>query len=65
MKKAGIVVDDWKLPIYRKALTSGGFAYTDGGGLTHDTTVLTVMTDDISKLQKVLENAERECIKLK
>lgn len=63
--KAGIALDDWKLPIFRKILTEAGYAYTDAGGLTFNTTVLTVETDDILKLKKVLERCQRECRKAK
>lgn len=59
--KAGIVVDNWKLPVFRKRLTEAGYHYTDAGGLTHDTTVLTVETDDILKLKNVLEQCQAEC----
>ena len=63
--KAGIAVDDWKLPVFRKRLTEAGYQYTDAGGLTHNTTVLTVETNDILKLKKVLEQCQRECRKVK
>lgn len=59
--KAGIALDDWKLPVFRKRLTEAGFTYTDAGGLTHDTTVLTVETDDLLALKKVIERCQREC----
>lgn len=59
--KVGIGLDDWKLPVFRKRLTEAGFTYTDAGGLTHDTTVLTVETDDIFALKKVVERCQREC----
>lgn len=62
--KAGIVLDNWKLPIFRKRLTEAGYTYTDAGGLTHDTTVLTVETDDALKLKKVLERCQAECRRL-
>lgn len=61
--KAGIAVDNWKLPVFRKLLTEAGFQYTDAGGFTHDTTVLTVETDNILKLKKVLEQCQAECRK--
>lgn len=59
--KAGIVVDDWKLPVFRKRLTEAGYEYTDAGGLTHNTTVLTVETDNMLKLKSVIEKCQREC----
>lgn len=61
--KAGIVLDNWKLPVFRKRLTVAGFTYTDAGGLTHDTTVLTVVTDDVAKLKTVVEACQKECVR--
>ena len=63
--KAAIALDDWKLPTFRKILAEAGYDYTDAGGLTADTTVLTVETDDILKLKKVLERCQRECRSIK
>jgi hypothetical protein len=59
--KAGIAVDNWKLPVFRKRLTEAGYEYKDAGGLTGDTTILTVETTDILKLKKVLERCQAEC----
>lgn len=61
--KAGIALDNWKLPVFRKRLTDAGFEYTDAGGLTADSTVLTVETDNILRLKKVLEHCQLECAK--
>lgn len=63
--KAAIALDNWKLPIFRKHLTDAGYKYEDAGGLTYDTTVLTVETDDMLKLKKVLEKCQAECRKAK
>lgn len=59
--KAGIAVDNWKLPVFRRRLTDAGFVYTDAGDFTHNTTFLTVETNDMLKLKKVLEQCQREC----
>ena len=61
--KAGIAVDDWKLPVFRKRLTEAGFEYEDAGPLTlvGNTTMLTVETDDAEGLQKVIEACQAEC----
>lgn len=59
--RAGIVVDNWKLPIFRKRLTEAGYTYTDAGGLTPDTTVLTVETDNMLKLKDVVEVCQKAC----
>lgn len=54
--KAGIGVDNWKLPVFRKRLTEAGYSYEDAGPLTGDTTLLTVETDNMFALKKVLED---------
>lgn len=59
--KAGIGVDDWKLPVFRRRLTEAGYQYKDGGPLTSDTTLLTVETSNILDLKKVLEECQAEC----
>ena len=65
MIKAVIVLEDWKLPIFRKRLESAGFEYKDKGAFTVDSTMLHVETDDLSGLNKVLKNCYKECEKLK
>ena len=59
--KAGIAVDNWKLPTFRKRLSFAGYEYTDGGALTHDTTLLTVITDDMPGLAMVIADCQVEC----
>jgi hypothetical protein len=59
--KAGIAVDNWKLPVFRRQLTDAGYEYRDGGPLTADTTLLTVETNDMLALKKVLEECQAEC----
>lgn len=65
MSKAGIAVDDWKLPVFRKRLKAAGYTYEDAGSLTPGTTTLTVQTDNILALKKVLEQCQSECAKQK
>lgn len=59
--KAGIVLDDWKLPVFRKRLTDAGFTYTDAGGVLPDTTLLTVETNDVTALAGVVKVCQAEC----
>jgi hypothetical protein len=59
--KAGISVDDWKLPVFRKRLTEAGYEYTDAGELALGVTLLQVNTDNMFKLKKVLEECQSEC----
>jgi hypothetical protein len=61
MKTAGVVIDNWKLPIFQRHLNEGGFAYTEHTGLTADAMVLKVRTEFISTLQSVIEAAQKEC----
>ena len=63
--KAGIAVDDWKLPVFRRRLEAAGYSYTDAGRLIGDTTLLQVETNDMLKLKKVLEECQAECREMK
>lgn len=63
--KAGIAVDDWKLPVFRRRLEAAGYEYHDAGAFVGETTFLTVNTDNMLALKKVLEDCEAECRKLK
>lgn len=56
--KAGIAIDDWKLPIFERHLS--GYVYEKGPGLTDDTLLLTVETDDMKALEKVVRAANAE-----
>lgn len=40
--KAGIVIDNWKLPIFERHLKNAGYAYKWTPGFTEDTGVLSV-----------------------
>jgi len=63
--KAGIGVDNWKLPVFRKRLKEAGYDYKDAGPLTGDTTLLTVETNNMLALKKVLEQCQAECREMK
>lgn len=60
--RAAIVVDDWKLPVFRKALTDAGLVYEDAGEAMPGITALTVVTDDLLGLKTLLEGCQRECL---
>lgn len=63
--KAGIGVDNWKLPVFRKRLKEAGYDYQDGGALTDDTTLLTVETNNMLALKDLLERCQSECREMK
>lgn len=64
-KKAGVVIDNWKLPVFKRVLDDAGFAYEQAPGVTKDTITLMVEYDFVSKLQPYIENAQNECRKRK
>jgi len=49
--KAGIAVDNWKLPIFCKRLTEAGYDYVDGGALTADA-VTDYLIEDLAKRKR-------------
>lgn len=59
--KAGIAVDDWKLPIFRRELTAAGYRYEDGGAITANATLLKVETFDVLALKRVIERCQAQC----
>ena len=65
MQKAGIMLDDWKLPIFKKALGDAGFEYEQSPGITEDTLLLTVKTDDLHVLSLIVQKANNDAAKSK
>lgn len=62
LKIAGIAIDDWKLPIFHQFLTEAGYGYTQRKGIAPSTIFLTVSTEDLDALQKVVFAANAEAI---
>ena len=60
MKKAAIVIDDWKLSIFKKTLDSEGYEYKEIKGPGPNCITLTVKTDNIAKLRPIVEKMNRE-----
>jgi hypothetical protein len=63
MKTAGVFIDDWKLPVFKRHLDKAGYNYEVRPGLTEDTLKLMVKFEWVSKLQPVIEAANEECAK--
>lgn len=57
MAKIGIGIDDWKLDIFDKALKDAGYTYVENQGVTRDTLLLSVETDDVNRLGQVVKLA--------
>ena len=65
MKVAGVVIDDWKLPIFHRHLGAAGYVYTQHPGITQGTLTLCVQYEWVSKLKPIIEAANEECANAK
>lgn len=65
MKTAGVVIDDWKLPIFKKHLDAAGRIYTEHPGVTADTLTLKVEYEWVADLKPIIEAANTECTNAK
>ncbi len=59
-KKAGIVVDDWKLPIFKRHLESSGYTFENAGMFVPGSLMLRVHTTNLVALCEVLKAASTE-----
>jgi hypothetical protein len=65
VKKAGVAIEDWKLPIFKKHLDAAGYRYEEPASLTSGTLVLQVHYEWIHKLMPIIEAAQKECAEKK
>lgn len=61
--KAGIVIDSWKIDIFRRNLKSSGYSFIEAGHLPEDCLLLTVTTDNVIALNEVVTAANLEAAK--
>ena len=61
MKKAAVIIDKWKLAIFKRHLEKAGYTYTELAGVTNDTLTLQVHYEWVVNLKPVIEAANREC----
>lgn len=59
---AGVVIDDWKLPIFKRHLDAAGYKYTQHP-FTENTLTLKVTCEWVHKLQPIIKAANDECRK--
>lgn len=64
-KTAGIVCDNWKIPIFKKHLDAAGIKYEEPVPFTEDTSVIKAAYEWVHKIQPVVTAAEAECQRLK
>lgn len=55
--KAGVVLEKWKLPIFKKHLDKAGFEYEERPGLLENCVTLHVQFDDVSELTPIIKAA--------
>ena len=60
MKKAAIVIDDWKLQIFERHLQQSGYALENAGPFTTGSLVLRVDTENLEALGEVVKAANAE-----
>ena len=60
VKKAGIVIDPWKLPIFDRHLKQSGYAYENAGLMDAGALVLRVDTTNLQALGEVVKAANAE-----
>lgn len=60
MQKAGIAIDDWKLPIFERHLKQAGYSFKNHGLLTTGTLLLRVDTINLVALGVVVKAANTE-----
>lgn len=60
VKTSGIIIDDWKLPIFKKTLDAEGYKYTEHSGKSPGLIVLNVETDNTAKLAPIVEKMNAE-----
>lgn len=61
LKIAGVVIDDWKLPVFKRHLDAAGRTYTEGPGITADTVLLKVQYEWVADLKPIIEAANKKC----
>lgn len=65
MKTAGIMIDTWKLPIFKRHLDAAKFAYTEHPGITASSLNLKVKCEWLHELEPVVMAANEECAQIK
>lgn len=61
MKTAGVVIDVWKLAVFKKHLDAAGYSYVEDAGPVRGTLLLRVKYEWAHTLKPVIEAANEEC----
>jgi hypothetical protein len=57
---AAVVLDDWKLPVFKRHLDAAGYKYEEPVPFTEGTLTLKVRYEWVHELQPIIEAAQRE-----
>lgn len=58
--RVGIVIDEWKLPIFERLLTQHGYQFENAGTMGGGALILRVVTENVVALAEVLKQAQAE-----
>lgn len=61
MKTAGVILDSWKSPVFKKHLDAAGYKYTEHRGPSGATTILKIDYEWVGKLKPIIDAANKEC----
>ena len=59
-RKAAVVIDNWKLPIFERHLLASGYQFNKADGLTPSSMVLSVQTTNLQALALIVKAANTE-----
>lgn len=65
LKKAGVALNDWKLPVFKQVFDEAGYSYEQKPGLVPDSVTLMVeyIEEDINRLEKTVRKANKQAAK--
>lgn len=63
MKIAGVAIDKYKLPVFKKHLDGAGYTFTESPGLSPETLILKVPYKWVHELKSIIEAANKEATK--
>lgn len=61
MKTAGVVLDTWKAPIFKRHLEAAGYSFTEHPGPLFGCSTLRVEYEWAHKLKPIVDAANQEC----
>ncbi len=62
---AAVVMENWKLPVFKRHLDAAGYTYTEHPGVTKETLTLRVQYEWVSDLHPIIKAAGMECSTVK